>query len=497
MTIKLKQRLDYYGLSQDANVLRRIGSKVSRHIDGALKRFYDKIQATTAIPKFFDDRSHMDSAARRQKEHWLGMFENGLNDAYAERARHIGHVHARIGLPAQWYIGGYGLILDEVITGMMTSGRFGWLPSRREQAREISALVRASLLDMDISLSTFFEKTEEDVRAVERQMGDALSKLASGDLSVRLANMPSDYARLESDFNAVMTALESSMGNIVAGIQSISVAASEIRSASDDLATRNERQAARLEETAANMNEVTDNIKGTAEGASSLQVAISKAHGEATEGGATVSRATQAMAAIEQSASEITQIIDVIDGIAFQTNLLALNAGVEAARAGDAGKGFAVVANEVRALAQRSADAAKDVKDLITTSTEQVTDGVNLVGETGELLGRIVSSVGQISQSVGDIAHGANTQAGNLQQVNEAVGDMDRMTQHNAAMVEETTASARALADEASRLASQVAQYRFGDKVPASFDEPGPMPAPMEAAVYGNLALATEPDEEF
>jgi methyl-accepting chemotaxis protein len=246
------------------------------------------------------------------------------------------------------------------------------------------------------------------------------------------------------------------------------------------------------------MNQVTTIVRDTATGAGKVQAAIAEAHREATEGGETVRRAIGAMTEIEQGAREITQIINVIDGIAFQTNLLALNAGVEAARAGDAGKGFAVVANEVRALAQRSADAARDIKALITGSTEQVEGGVRLVNETGELLGKIVGSIGEINASVTAIAQATEAQSVNLQQVNAAIGEMDRMTQQNAAMVEQSTAAARSLAEEAQDLAKQVGQFRTGQAEggqPASVfafnKSKRPGAQPLQAR--GNLALRAEP----
>jgi methyl-accepting chemotaxis protein len=242
------------------------------------------------------------------------------------------------------------------------------------------------------------------------------------------------------------------------------------------------------------MNQVTAIVRDTAQGAARVQQAIGDAHREATDGGATVRNAIGAMHEIEQGAREITQIINVIDGIAFQTNLLALNAGVEAARAGDAGKGFAVVANEVRALAQRSADAARDIKALITNSTEQVEGGVRLVNETGELLGKIVTSVGEISASVTEIARATESQSVSLEQVNAAIGEMDRMTQQNAAMVEESTAAARSLAEEASTLSEQVTQFRTGAPTarvatlrPRQAAPARPLPT------RGNLALRADP----
>jgi methyl-accepting chemotaxis protein len=204
-----------------------------------------------------------------------------------------------------------------------------------------------------------------------------------------------------------------------------------------------------------------------------------------------VKRAVDAMAAIEHSSEEISQIVSVIDGIAFQTNLLALNAGVEAARAGDSGKGFAVVANEVRALAQRSAEAAKDIKQLINTSSDQVSVGVSLVGETGTLLERILGNVGTINELVRGIAEAANSQAASLHQVNASVGDMDRMTQQNAAMVEQSNAAASALAEEAAGLSRLVSQFQVGEAaapqrgaIPAARRKSGPVPQ-----VRGNLAL--------
>jgi methyl-accepting chemotaxis protein len=202
-------------------------------------------------------------------------------------------------------------------------------------------------------------------------------------------------------------------------------------------------------------------VRESAANAARVQSAMAETHGQASAGGDVVRRAVEAMGAIEASAQAIRQVIDVIDGIAFQTNLLALNAGVEAARAGEAGAGFAVVASEVRALAQRSAEAAQGIKAMVGTSSAQVTDGVALVGETGTLLAGIVTRVGMVSSEVSSIAEASATQAASLSQVNAAIGDMDRVTQQNAAMVEQATAAAQSLAGEAGELAALVAQFRI------------------------------------
>jgi methyl-accepting chemotaxis protein len=233
----------------------------------------------------------------------------------------------------------------------------------------------------------------------------------------------------------------------------------------------------------------------TARNAREVGEQVSDAHGSATEGGIVVTRAVEAMGQIQKSSSEITSIIDVIDGIAFQTNLLALNAGVEAARAGESGKGFAVVANEVRALAQRSADAASDIKALIGASHASVAEGVALVDETGTVLTRIGERVAAINDRIAEIADSAQAQALRLQQVNQAVSDMDKMTQQNAAMVEQSNAAARSLADEANDLARLVEGFDTGHRT----RQPAPRAAPPKhrpAPVAGNLALKADPDDE-
>jgi methyl-accepting chemotaxis protein len=298
---------------------------------------------------------------------------------------------------------------------------------------------------------------------IVEKLSAALKQMAANQLDCIIREpFPAGHDELRQDFNAAATSLAQALESVRASAAGVLNGATEIHTASNDLSSRNEQQAATLEETAAAMNQVTEGVKESAKNANEVQKSITEAHQEATEGGMVVTRAIEAMAAIERSAQEINQIIGVIDGIAFQTNLLALNAGVEAARAGDAGKGFAVVANEVRALAQRSADAAKDIKALITTSTEQVSGGVGLVRETGTLLGRIVERVGEITSLVSDIANNANVQAAGLDMVNNAVGEMDRVTQQNAAMVEQSTAAARSLADEARELNSVVSRFRTG-----------------------------------
>lgn len=270
-----------------------------------------------------------------------------------------------------------------------------------------------------------------------------------------------EFDAIGTAFNAAVARLEEMIAAVRATAMGVQNDSDEIRAASEDLASRNEQQAASLEETAAAVGQTVSLTRQAADSASVARSAIMQTHTRATQGGAVVGKAVVAMGAIERSAKEITQIIDVIDGISFQTNLLALNAGVEAARAGESGRGFAVVANEVRALAQRSADAARDIKVLIETSTAHVAEGVSLVGETGTLLAEIVGQVGAMTQQVNEIAETTAAQATNLEQVNSAVSTIDRMTQQNAAMVQQSTAATRSLSSEAQRLSDLVSQFRL------------------------------------
>ncbi|MBW4021896.1 MAG: methyl-accepting chemotaxis protein [Proteobacteria bacterium] len=304
---------------------------------------------------------------------------------------------------------------------------------------------------------------QEQTQVVER-LAQGLSKLSAGDLSHTLHEpFAAAYEGLRADFNSAVESLRQAMSAISEATGGINHGADEISTASDDLSRRTEQQAASLEETAAALDEITATVKNSASSAEQASAVVSSAKDDATLSGEVVRQAVSAMGAIERSSGEITQIISVIDEIAFQTNLLALNAGVEAARAGEAGRGFAVVAQEVRALAQRSAEAAKEIKGLIASSSSEVKRGAQLVGETGTALTGIVVKVTEIDALVAGIASSTREQALGLAQVNTAVNEMDQVTQQNAAMVEEATAAAGQLKTEALELSRLVS--RFGTDV--------------------------------
>jgi len=332
-------------------------------------------------------------------------------------------------------------------------------------------------------------KTQKEV--VET-MAAALSRLADGDLSVRVAApVHEEYRTLVDDFNSAVSSLETTLQNVRETVASVSGGADEISVASEDLSRRTERQAASLEETAAALDEITATVRKTAQGAAQARNVVGQAQADTERSDQVVRDAVGAMSAIESSAREIGNIIGVIDEIAFQTNLLALNAGVEAARAGDAGRGFAVVASEVRALAQRSAAAAKEIKALISASTEEVARGVGLVGQTGEALTTIMTQIREINVVVGEIASSAAEQATGLHEVNTAVNQMDQVTQQNAAMVEQSTAAAHKLLSESKALMDLVSRFTLSPAQSRSVETPrrqAPIPALKTYAVRGGGA---------
>jgi methyl-accepting chemotaxis protein len=312
------------------------------------------------------------------------------------------------------------------------------------------------------------EATDAEQEQVVGATARALSRLADGDLTVRIEDeFAGRYQQLKDDFNAAMESLQGAMARITGAAEAMRCGAGEISQATQDLSQRTEQQAATLEETAAALEQITATVQQTARGARQADQAVTETKDEAEQSGDVCRQAVAAMGGIERSAKQISQIIGVIDEIAFQTNLLALNAGVEAARAGDAGKGFAVVASEVRALAQRSAEAAKEIKALISTSSQEVRSGVDLVGRTGAALESIMAKVATISALVAEIAASAEEQAVGLQQVNAAATRMDQSTQQNAAMVEQSAAASAALADEAAELRRLVAGFRLGERYDA------------------------------
>ena len=294
-------------------------------------------------------------------------------------------------------------------------------------------------------------------------IGAGIGQLAENNLEYRLTTpLIAEFEPLRLNFNESFDKLQATLMAVTQNIGNVRSAAVDITNASDDLSRRTQQQTTTIAETVSALDKITATVRQTSSNSSDARKIVAAAKAEAEKSGTVVQNAVQAMTGIENSSKQISNILGVIDEIAFQTNLLALNAGVEAARAGEAGRGFAVVATEVRALAQRSADAAKEIKQLIYTSNGEVESGVRLVGETGDALGRIVERVEELNALITDIAGSAQAQATGLDAVNHAVNQMDQATQQNATMVEQATTASHGLARDAGELASLVEQFRLG-----------------------------------
>ncbi|HFF3759263.1 methyl-accepting chemotaxis protein [Stenotrophomonas forensis] len=323
--------------------------------------------------------------------------------------------------------------------------------------------------DMVAGLNQLMQTTDENLV----QVSTLLQAISRGDLTVRMqGDFHGVFARMRDDCNATVDQLKQIVGRIQASASSINLAAGEIASGNTDLSRRTEQQAANLEETAASMEELTSTVKQNAEHARQANQLAIGAHGVASQGGEVVGQVVATMSAIEAASKKIAEIISVIDGIAFQTNILALNAAVEAARAGEQGRGFAVVASEVRTLAQRSAGAAKEIKGLIEDSVGKVADGSALVRQAGTTMGEIVASVQRVTDIMADISAASQEQSSGIEQINQAVVQMDETTQQNAALVEEASAAARSMEEQANLLAEAVSVFRTGAATAAAAVRP-------------------------
>jgi methyl-accepting chemotaxis protein len=479
---QLEERLAFIGMDEQARtVLRSLEGLLAEELPNALDRFYVRVRETPQTRRQFSSESHIGAAHSAQVRHWRMIATGDYDDAYVAAVRSIGETHARIGLEPRWYIGGYALVAETLMEALLRRSWPASLGRRRsgveaKVASELAALIKAIMLDMDYAISVYLEAAERERKRSEAQavaqqqalvrdsFGEALKRLADGDFVYRLrAELPAEYEGLRTDFNAAVQELANAFRALTDASNSIHSSSSEISTAADDLSRRTEQQAASLEETAAALDEITATVRQTADGAAQLNTLVRAASAQTEHGGEVVQQAIAAMGKITQSSQEVGQIIGVIDEIAFQTNLLALNAGVEAARAGDAGRGFAVVASEVRGLALRSAEAAKEIKALIAASSDQVQEGVLLVGRTGEALQTIGGQVAEMTNLFSQIAASAQEQSVGLAQVNAAINQMDQVTQQNAAMVEQSTAASYAMAGEARALGEAVARFMIDE----------------------------------
>jgi len=444
-------------LSNNSTLIRAVIGK-------ALNRFYARVAATPETARFFSNADHMRGAQSAQEKHWGRIMDGNFDEQYYQSVRRIGATHARIGLEPRWYVGGYALVLENLIEGAMVRTPLwrrlvgAFFP--RSAAALPAALSKAALLDMELSISIYIEEEQIAREKAVKALDEALAALADGDLTRPLSQMPASFASLERSYNNTLEKMQDMIRAVTAGSQRINGTIHEIAQASDDLARRTQANAASLEETNAAVSQMDSRSRNTAQAAQSTVTRADQAIAAVDDGRSVATQAVDAMNRVSESAKGIDTVIEGVDKIAFQTRVLAMNAAVEAGRAGEAGRGFAVVADLVSALAMRAEEEAGRARDQLTATQTEIVTAVNAVMRVDGALATISSDVGEVHALLGTMAQDNKAQAVAIGEVNTAIGAMDQGTQQNAAMVEETSAATRTLEQEAEALTELTSAFR-------------------------------------
>jgi methyl-accepting chemotaxis protein len=436
---EVQSRLDFMGVNDEQRrMLASLLPTVQPLLSGALDRFYTTARATPHIKAFFADERQMMTAKRAQEEHWGRILNGQFDDEFHTSVRRIGAVHARIGLAPRWYVGAYGLVLEELIRGMARRAtpwrRFLGLFREESGTDACIAITKAALIDLEMSISVYFEQVQIEQEKANRAL-----------------------AERERDLNTLL-------GKISQSVDGIRTGSNEISQASEDLARRTEANAASLEETSAALVQIDNRLKATSLASKETVTRADQAISTVDAGRATADEAVKSMSRVSDTAKGIDGVIEGLDKIAFQTRVLAMNAAVEAGRAGDAGRGFAVVADLVSALAMRAEEEAQRARDELTLTQSEILVAVHAVKKVDGALADISNDVAVVHKLLGTMADDATVQSTTITQISAAIGEMDQSTQQNAAMVEQTSAAARNLTTEVVSLAEQAAQFNREEK---------------------------------
>lgn len=466
MSVDIDSLLATYDLDDtNRQKLARAGKLVVPILPEVLDYFYGRVSREPEMVAFFKSDTMLERAKAEQLTHWSRLFSGEFDDDYLNSAARIGRVHTRIGLPFSFFNAGYSHATSHMQDLLLKRHAGGML--KRDSVRDvIGVLTRAMALDIQLIFDAHSEALLENQTRGFQYMTDAIEALANKDLTRDLpspddSDFPREFDGLRGSFNGALEALRTVVAGILASSQQLDSGAVEVTQAAQDLSQRTESQAATLEETAAAVEEISASMRTSAEATQATSTTVDSTRQKAEDGSLVVREAVSKMNEIADSSLQISKIISVIDDISFQTNLLALNAGVEAARAGESGRGFAVVASEVRNLAQRAADSASEIKQLIDVSSKHVESGVELVGKAGDMLDSIVSDINHAADLTREVASSAEQQATGFNEINIGVSQLDSVTQQNAAMVEQCTAALFDMRNEATTLASLVSVFRL------------------------------------
>ena len=459
----IEARLRFFEFGdRQRDALRASRPIVERAIGPALARFYTRARMTPETARFFRDDAHVASASAAQTRHWMRILDGRFDANYFDSVRRIGAVHAHIGLEPRWYIGAYSLVLEEITraVGRAASPWKRLLGLHAARGEMIAALTKAALLDMELSISVYFEEAAAARNRAITTLDAALARLANGDLAEDVAGLPTAFASLERSYNTTLANLRSTIGSVVQASGTIQGGSHDIAAASEGLARRMESNAAALEQTAAALGQIEERVKTTASGARETLTIADEARVAMAQGKDGASDAVQTMQIVHESARGIDTVIEGVDKIAFQTRVLAMNAAVEAGRAGEAGRGFAVVADLVRALAMRAEEEARKAREGLSATQSDIELAVGAVSRVDDALNGVATKFERVHALIAQMSDDNAAQSSAISEINTVVGTMDQATQQNASMIEQNSVSARSLHDDATRLATQAGRFQ-------------------------------------
>jgi methyl-accepting chemotaxis protein len=437
----LRDRLRFAGLdAAQCEIVRRHRPMLQVQLKEGLRDLFHRFQSFPDASRNFSSERQVERLHDLQSSHWDVLTDARFDSLYAERVKILSDSESKMGLDPRWHVAGHGIVLEHLVSGLLEEmGGRAILPGAKRRARELgelmAAVIRLVMVDVEIAVSLRFnqmrvshqralsEQRATDQADIGHIFGDVIRALAERDLTARVtAEMPEAYSGLVETLNGALDDIQAEFSSLGGRVQAAEAATGAIARDARNLSEASADHSQQLQSSAKRLQGLAEQVRGNAVSTRSAEKAVASTRNAAEQSGHVVGQAITAMADIESSAEKIGQIIGVIDEIAFQTNLLALNAGIEAARAGDSGRGFAVVAQEVRALAQRSADAAREIKTLVTGTKAQVDSGVQMVGRTQEAIGSIVRQVADINDAISGIASATDSQAADLQTVTDDVG---------------------------------------------------------------------------